>query len=108
MQYKTIVMELLEQHPPLHETLKRDRRLLETIESLARELKATHEQTISDLSEQQPPLPGDGSSGISSQAMEMAIAELQGRLAILSGGENDETLNLDQIMAQVIQRLPRE
>lgn len=108
MQYKTIVMELLEQQPPLHESLKQERKLLQTIESLARELKTTHEQIIGDLSEQQPPPPSDRSSGISSQAMEMAVAELQDRLATLSGGENDETLTLDQIMEQVIQHSPRE
>ncbi len=109
MQYKTIGMELLEQRPVLHESLKRERRLLKTIESLARELKATHEQFISDLSGQQPPQNQSGTfSGISSQAMEMAIAELQDRLAILSGDETDEALSLDQIMAQVLQHSPRE
>lgn len=108
MQYKTIVMELLEQHPQVHETLKQERKLLQTIESLARELKATHEQILRDLSEQQPPLSSDRSSGTSSQAMEMAVAELQARLEILSGGANDDTLNLDQIMAQLLQHSPRE
>jgi hypothetical protein len=108
MQYKTIVMELLEQHPQIHESLKRERRLLAMIESLARELKATHEQILRDLSEQQPPPLGDGSSGISSQAMEMAIAELQELLAILSGDENDDTLNLDQFMALLLQHSARE
>ena len=100
MQYKTIMLELLEQYPKLHSQLKQHRQLLATMETMARELKAHHERIIGELTERQT----DGeSSGISSQAMELAIAEMQERLAVLSNREEGETLTLDQIMELVIQ-----
>ena len=43
MQYKTIVLELLKERKELHEQLRLTRRLLPTMESLARELKTSHE-----------------------------------------------------------------
>ena len=98
MQYKTIMMELLEQSPALNSQLKKNHQLLATIEAMARELKRNHERIIGELTDRQ--LDG-GSSGISSQAMEIAVAEMQERLAALSNREEDETLTLDQIMELV-------
>ena len=43
MQYKTIVLELLQQRPEMHEQLRQQRKLLTTMEMYARELKASHE-----------------------------------------------------------------
>ena len=105
MQYKTIVMELLEQNPELHNHLKQNRKLLETIDTMALELKLRREQTIAELAEQQPDVE---SSVICSQATEIAIAELQQRLAPTSDHETREAMSLDQIMASVIQHSRRE
>ena len=105
MQYKTIVMELLEQNPELHNQLKQNRKLLQTIDAMALELKLRHEQTIAELAEQQP---GVAYSVICSQATEIVISELQERLAPTSDHETNEAMSLDQIMASVIQHSPRE
>ena len=105
MQYKTIVMELLEQNPELHNHLKQNRKLLETIDTMALELKLRREQTIAELAEQQPDVEY---SVICSQATEIAIAELQQRLAPTSDHETDEAMSLEQIMASVMQHSPRE
>ena len=105
MQYKTIVMELLEQNPELHNHLKQNRKLLETIDAMALELKWNHEQMIAELAEQQPDV---AYSVTCSQATEIAIAELQQRLAPTSDHETDEAMSLEQIMASVTQHSPRE
>ncbi len=42
MQYKTIVLELLQQQTELHEELRLTRRLLPTMEALAKDLKAIY------------------------------------------------------------------
>ena len=39
MQYKTIILELLQQRPQMHEQLRKERKLLPTMERYARELK---------------------------------------------------------------------
>ena len=105
MQYKTIVMELLEQNPELHNHLKQNRKLLETIDAMALELKWNHEQMIAELAEQQPDV---AYSVTCSQATEIAIAELQQRLAPTSDHETDEAMSLEQIMASVTQHSRRE
>ena len=43
MQYKTIVLELLKERTEMHEQLRLTRRLLPTMETCAKELKASHE-----------------------------------------------------------------
>ena len=43
MQYKSIVHELLQQRPAMHEQLRKERKLLPTLEMYARELKTSHE-----------------------------------------------------------------
>ena len=95
MQYKTIVHELLQEQTELHEELRRTRRVLATIESYARDLKASHERWIQTLSQGSPP--GD-TARITSQALEMAVSELQERLQSASP-ESEETLSLDAAMA---------
>ena len=44
MQYKTIVLELLQQIPELHDRLRRNRTLFSTLEQLAAGLKDSHEE----------------------------------------------------------------
>ncbi len=50
MQYKTIVLELLKERTELHEQLRLTRRLLPTLETCAKELKASHESWKETLS----------------------------------------------------------
>ena len=95
MQYKTIVHELLQQHTELHEHLRLTRRLLPTIETYAKDLKASHEEWKETLSEARP---GSNPIQISSEAMEMAVQEMEDRLQNESQ-TNDEALSLDAAMA---------
>jgi len=73
MLYKTIILELLQQRPQMHEQLRKSRKLLTTLETYARELKTRHEAWKEDLSELRP---GSDPSQIAAEAMEMALKEL--------------------------------
>lgn len=96
MQYKTIVHELLQQQTELHEKLRLTRRLLPTIEAYAKELKASHEEWKETLSEARP---GSDPIQIASEAMEMAVKELEDRLQTASQGNDHEAVSLDAAMA---------
>jgi hypothetical protein len=77
MMYKTICLELLEQRPKMHEQLRKSRTLLPTLNRLASELKARHHAWIQEL---QATRPGSDSQ-IASEAMELAVNELEDRLS---------------------------
>jgi len=98
MQYKKIVLELLQQRTELHEQLRKTRRLLPTLELYARELRDSHLAWKTSLSEANP---GSEESQIASEAMEMALKELEDRLPPASPQDEAEALSLDQAMAFV-------
>ena len=105
MQYKTIVLELLRERTELHEQLRLTRRLLPTMEAYARELKASHETWKDSLSKANP---GSEPSQISSEAMEIALKELEDRLPNVSPTDDTEPLSLDQAMAYMRGHTPRK
>ena len=98
MQYKTIILELLQQRPQIHEQLRRERKLLTTLEFYAMELKDCHEDAMEQLRQLKP---GSEASQISSEAMEMALKEMEDRLPIVFPADDHETLSLDKAMAFV-------
>jgi chromosome segregation ATPase len=96
MLYKTIILELLQQRTVLHEQLRRERKLLTTLERYAKELKASHEAWKERLAQARPT---SDPSQVSSEAFEMALQELVDRLPPASPADEEETLSLDQAMA---------
>ena len=96
MQYKTIVLELLQQRPQTHDQLRKDRKLLPTVEMYARELKTSHEAWKKTLGQERP---DSGQSQIASEALEMALKELEDRLPSASHPSDNEPLSLDAAMA---------
>jgi len=92
--YKTIVFELLKERTQLHEQLRLTRRLLPTLEQCALELKASHEEWMQALAK-----PGSDPQQTSSEALEIALKELEERLLAVSPPEGQEELSLDQAMA---------
>jgi hypothetical protein len=96
MQYKTIILELLQQRPEMHEQLRKERKLLTTLEFFAKALKESHEAWKEQLASANP---GSDPSQISSEALEMALKELEDRLPSASGADENEALSLDQAMA---------
>ncbi len=105
MQYKTIVHELLEQQPELHEQLRLTRRLLPTIETLAKQLKGSHEVWKETLTQAKP---DSDPSQIASEAMELAVKELEDRLQSASQQDDRELPTLDQAMAFLVGPMSRD
>jgi hypothetical protein len=96
MQYKTIVLELLRERTELHEQLRLSHRLLPTLKTFARELKASHETWQQTQSAAKP---DSQPSQIASEAMEMAVKELLDRLPPVSPLDEGEPLALDGAIA---------
>jgi hypothetical protein len=103
MQYKTITLGMLEQRPRLHERLRKNRVLLQTMEQFADELKASHEAWKQLLAQDRP---GCDPSQIASQALELAIEALERRLPSESPEDEMETLSLDKAMAFIQRSSP--
>lgn len=103
MLFKTIVLELLKQRPMLHETLRKKRMVLKTVNRLARELKTSHEAWTEQLFRTRP---GCDLSQIASEAEEMALQELLEVLPPESPPDEDETFSLDEAMAFVRNHTP--
>jgi hypothetical protein len=103
MQYKTIALELLRDRTELHEQLRLTRQLRPTMEACAKELKASHEAWKETLAEARP---DSDPSQIASEAMELAVKDLEDRLASMSSEGDTEPLSLEQAMIFVRSRTP--
>lgn len=97
MHYKTIILELLQQRPEMHEQLRQERKLLTTLEIYARELKESHEALTEQLRQARP---DSNPAQISSEAFEMALKEMEDRLPPASQAD-DQELSLDAAMAHI-------
>ena len=95
MLYKTIALELLQDRPQIQEKLRQQRMLLPAMEYYAGELKALHEAWKEHLAETNPE--GDESQ-IASQAMELALKELEAILPSASSSEDEDRQSLDDFM----------
>ena len=95
MQYKTIVLELLQQQPQIYDQLRKDRKLLTTMEQFARELKTSHEGWTRLLI---PLRPGMAPVQIALEALETAVREMEDRLSAASSQDDSEALFLDAAM----------
>ena len=98
MQYKTIILELLQQRPQMHEQLRKNRKLLPALDFYARELKTSHETWKETLSQAKP---GSDPSQIASEALEMALGEMVEHLDSGSPPNENQPLTLDGAMAFV-------
>ena len=101
MQYKTIALELLRQQTELYERLRTTRMLMPAMERCANELKASHEAWKETLSRAKP---GSDPIQIASEAMEMAIQELESSLQRVT--QTEEPPSLDQAMAYIRKHAP--
>jgi hypothetical protein len=102
MLYKTIILELLEQRPEMHEQLRSNRTLLPTLERYARELKTRHETWKERLAQAKP---GSDPSQIASETLEIALKEVEDRLPGASP-EEKEPLSLEAAMAFLRRHTP--
>ena len=105
MQYKTIVLQLLEQHPEHYHQLRKARKLLPALDDYSLQLKTIHEVWTQTLSQTRP---HSDPIQISSEALEIALKEFEDRLPIATRRDENETLSLDQAMAFVRSRSSRD
>jgi len=98
MPYKTIILELLQRSPQLHEQLRHGRMLLAATESLATALKTRHETLKNELATTKPEL---DPTQAASAAMEIAVREMEHRLQAAFPAEGQGQLSLDAAMAFV-------
>ena len=96
MQYKTITMELIQEQPELYEQLRSSKRLLPAIDAYATELKDSHEAWKDQLGRANP---NSDPRQVASEAMELAIQDLQRRLPCASPMDEAEPLSLDAAMS---------
>jgi hypothetical protein len=96
MQYKTITLELLRDRPDLYEQLRSSKRLLPAMDAYAMELKAFHEQWKEQLTQARS---GSDPRQIASEALEMAIQDLQEHLPCESTIDETEPFSLDAAMS---------
>jgi hypothetical protein len=105
MQYKTIIVEMLEQRPRMREELRQSRKLLSTMERFATELKSSHEAWKERLQQSRPE---SDPSQIASEAMELALKDMEDRLPSESAQDESEALSLDGAMAHLARHSSRD
>jgi len=103
MLYKTIVLELLQQRPEMLGQLRKNRKLLPAVEMYATELKTSHEAWKQTLDQARP---GSDPCQIASEALEIALKELEDGLPA-SPPDDNETLSLDAAMEYLRRHTPR-
>jgi len=103
MQYKTIVLGMLEQRPELYEQLRSQRMVLPALDRYALELKSLHQAWMELLVQRKPET---DPAQLSSQALELAIQALEDFLPSASPPTEDETLSLDGAMAFLRRHTP--
>ncbi len=103
MQYKTMVLELIRQRQEMHDQLRKSRTLLPTLEHYARELKTRHEAWQELLS---PARPGSDPSQIASEALEIALKELEDCLDSASPPDESDPISLDGAKAFIRRHSP--
>jgi type II secretory pathway component PulM len=104
MLYKTIVQNLLESRPQMHEALRKDRKLLSSLETYSSQLKDIHESWKRILQQENPERAVEE---VSSEAFEMALKEMEDRLPPESLQADQEELSIDKVMAYIRSPSPR-
>jgi hypothetical protein len=103
MHYKTMVLELLQQYPEVHDRLRSRRKLLPALESYAIELKARHDEWTEVLTQANP---GNGKGQVASQALEIALKELAYHFDSGSAPDPNEPTSIEDAMAFLRRHTP--
>jgi hypothetical protein len=105
MHYKTIVLELIRQHPELYNQLHCNRMLLPALCHFAKQLKTSHEawkRIVCRLT------PDWNESQIAGEALEFALMEMENFLNSMVPPDDGEEMLIQSIMAFVRGRPPPE
>jgi hypothetical protein len=103
MHYRTIVLELLQDHPTLHERLRESKSLLQTLERSAAHLRARHMFWMARLARTETET---DPSQLSSSALEIAVQVFRDTLPPETPDDPD-SLSLDEAMGFFSRHTPR-
>jgi hypothetical protein len=104
MHYQTMMLELIQEHPPLYRKLRSSHTLLPTLERYARILKSRHQYWMDQLYETGP---AQHRHQISSAALTLAVDDLQETLSADSPpAEDGWAAALDEAMAYIRRHTP--
>src|SRR5262245_60671960 len=103
MHFKTIVLELLQDHPTLHERLRESRTLLRALDRSAAHFRARHVFWMSELGRTKT---ATEPSQLSSSALEIAVQEFRDALPPETPDDPD-SLSLDEAMELLSRHTPR-
>lgn len=105
MHYKTICLQMIqEQRPQMYDQHLTNRNLLPTLERYAIQLRNSHLDWKETLTQARP---GSSETQIASEAMELALNDLQATLPPVFPQDEDETLSLDGAMAFILRHRTR-
>jgi hypothetical protein len=105
MQYRTIVLEIIQQNPTIHDQLRCKRELLATLRLFAIKLRIRHEAWMYMLKKA---MPDSEQSQISGEAFEYALLDLKDSLrAKFPPEEEEEPFPVEDLMAFVLARTRR-
>ena len=96
MQYKTIMLEMLLEHPAIAEPLRKNRTMMPTLEYYSAQLKNLHEAWMEELAKLRP---ASDPIQLSSEALEIALQEMETHLLCASPPDGSPILSLDAAMA---------
>lgn len=90
---KTIVLRLLEAQPEIHDRLRQSRLMLRAVDFYAERLRSSHGTWKSQLARTRP---GSSESQIASEALEIAITELEEGLTSGELLEGNQLVPIDE------------
>ncbi len=103
MHYKTILLELIRQDREFHDRMKQSGTLASSLDRFALELKSRHDTWKQELSRLRPT---SDPTSIASEALELALREMENRFASESPAEGSSPLSLDDAMAFIRRPTP--
>ena len=95
MHCKIMVLELIQQYPQLHDELRRQKKMLAALDQYASWLSDRHAAWKSLLWQTRP---GSQESQIATEALELALKDLEDSLASASPPDEDSPLSLEAAM----------
>ncbi len=103
MLYKTICLQLIQDRPEFYDQLLSNRQLLPTLNLYCNELRTSHLNWKEQLSQAKP---GSSESQLASEALEIALQELEDRWPSASPPDDSAMLSLDAAVAFVKRHTP--
>lgn len=97
MQYKTMTLQMIQdRRPEMYDQLLAKRSLLPALDRYSVQLRNSHQTWKERLSQARP---GSSESQIASEALEIALKQLEDSLPLACPQDEDEALSLDAAMA---------